>query len=556
MALSGDAGAVLRGAEVVDGGGAPRRRLDVEIDGGRIQAIGPDLHSTLPEIDLSGLVLSPGFIDPHTHYDAQVFWDGDLTPSCWHGVTTVVMGNCGFTLAPTRPHHREIILRTLEKVEGMSVETLAAGVRWDFETFPEYLREIDALPKRLNVACMIGHTTLRWYVLGDEAPDRAATEDEIEEMSALLREALEQGAIGFSTSRHNEVGAFGKPVPSRAATHEEIMRLAAAMADVDRGVIQLVIGPTFDLDAVVHMARMSGRTVTWSGSELTPTTFADHRAAAAASIDACDVSDASLFPQFPCRPVVQQVNLQDPFPFRTAGEAFLDVLRVEPRERLALYADKEWRSRAKAGLTSDWQRRLADATVCATRVHTSLCNGPTLSELAQRAGTSPLDVLIDLSMTDGLETRFAIVLANADQRLVADLLADRRCLLGLSDAGAHVSQTCDANYATDLLAYWVREQQAIPLELAVWHLTRQPAAVYGLQDRGRIERGAVADLVAFDAARIGSHQPERVWDFPGGADRLVARSTGVEWVWINGTPIRAGGIDVADVSPGRLIRSR
>src|SRR5262249_21564454 len=188
----------------------------VAIADGRIVDVGPDLPSDLPEVDMTGLVLSPGFVDPHTHYDAQLFWDPDLTPSSWHGVTTVVMGNCGFTVAPTRPEHRDIVYRTLENVEGMTDESLEAGLPWSFETYPEFLAQADRVPKRLNVACMIGHTALRWYVLGDDAPERVATRDEVDRMCSLVREALELGAVGFSTSRHNHVGAFGKPVPSRA----------------------------------------------------------------------------------------------------------------------------------------------------------------------------------------------------------------------------------------------------------------------------------------------------------------------------------------------------
>ncbi|MFI5046426.1 MAG: amidohydrolase family protein [Acidimicrobiia bacterium] len=545
--------AVLRGAQVIDGTGAPAVRADVAIADGRIEAVGPDLESDAAEVDLAGLVLAPGFIDPHTHYDAQLFWDPDLTPSSWHGVTTVVTGNCGFTVAPTRPAHRDVIIRTLENVEGMTVETLVAGMPWTFETFPEYLGAVAALPKRLNVACMIGHTTLRWYVLGDEAADREATEVEVDRMCELVREAIEAGAVGFSTSRHDHVGAFGKPVPSRAASVDELTRIARTLGDADRGTIEVAIGPTFGIDAAVHLAEVSGHPVTWSSSALVPMAGEHGMDAAMAAVDAAAVPGVAAYPQFPVRPIVNLVTLRDPFPLRAASPGFIDALGAEPGDRYALYADHGWRDRTRATLTPLWKERLADAMVAETTRHMQVRNGPTLGELAAARGTTPFDVLVDLSLAEDLDTRFRMTMANNDAAVIEALLRDVRCLVGLSDAGAHVTQLCDANYATYLLGYWVRERGALPLELAVWRLTGQPAAVYGIRDRGRIEAGAAADLVAFDASTVGSGEAERVWDFPGGTDRLVAASTGVEFVWVNGTATRSDGTDVPGVSTGRLL---
>jgi N-acyl-D-aspartate/D-glutamate deacylase len=527
----------------------------VAIQGGRIVGVGRDLGFDFDEVDLSGLVLSPGFVDPHTHYDAQLFWDPDITPSSWHGVTTVVTGNCGFTLAPTRPDHRNIIVRTLENVEGMSVAALEAGLPWSFETFPEYLRAVDSLDKRLNVACLIGHTALRWFVLGDEATEREASRAEVARMCELVTEAMECGAVGFSTSQHNHIGAFGKPVPSRAASHEELQRIAETLGQTGAGAIEIALGASFGVADAVSVAKASGRPVTWSGTALVPTAGEGGADAAAAAVDASCSSGASVVPQFPCRPIVNQVTLRDPFPLRHASDGFLEVLRADPEERLALYGDEDWRRRAKETLQPLWVQRLADATVEETNAHTDIRNGPTLGQLAAKQGTTPFDLLIDLSLADGLATRFKVAVANTDEAVIAQLLADRRCIVGLSDAGAHVSQLCDANYATHLLSYWVRERQALPLELAVWRLTGQPAALYGLADRGRIEVGAAADLVAFDPARVGPGEAERVWDFPGGTDRLVARSTGIEYVWVNGTPIRSGGADLPGVAPGRWLAS-
>ena len=237
---------VLRSAQVIDGTGAPARSVDVGITDGRIAAVGDVKANGAAEVDLDGLVLAPGFVDIHTHYDAQVLWDRDLTPSCWHGVTTVVMGNCGFGIAPTRPEHRSTIARTLENVEGMSVEALEAGIPWTFETFPQYLDAVGAQPTRLNVAAMIGHTPLRLYVLGDEATERPAKDEEVDRMRAIVAEALDAGALGFATSKSpTHAGAGGKPVPSRLAETDEVYRIAEALKEAGRGIMQITPGARY-----------------------------------------------------------------------------------------------------------------------------------------------------------------------------------------------------------------------------------------------------------------------------------------------------------------------
>src|SRR5438874_2233720 len=429
---------VLRGGQLVDGTGVPARRADVGIEGGRIAAVGDVAANGAQEVDLAGLVLAPGFVDIHTHYDAQVLWDRDLTPSCWHGVTTVVMGNCGFGIAPTRPEHRSLIARTLENVEGMSVEALEAGIPWTFETFPEYLDRLDAAPTRLNVGAMIGHTPLRLYVLGDDAVEREATDDEVARMQGIVAEAMAVGAVGFATSKSpTHTGAGGKPVPSRLADTGEVFRIVEALRDAGRGVVQITPGAGLFLKEFAAISQSTGRHVSWT-----------------------------------------------------------------------------------ALLTG--------------------IGGP---------GTA-----LHLALEEGLDTRFRIVLANDDEEELATLLQDERAVLGLSDAGAHASQLCDACFSTHLLSHWTRDKGVLSWEQAVWRLTGQPAQVFGIADRGLIREGLAADLVAFDPDTVGVQELERVWDLPAGADRLIARSTGVEHVWVNGTPIRQNGEDVADARPGKLLR--
>lgn len=544
---------VLRGGRVFDGSGAPPGSADVGVEDGRVIAVGEiglAEQGKAEVVSLDGLSLAPGFIDVHTHYDAQVTWDPDLTPSCWHGVTTVVMGNCGFGIAPTRPADRGVIARILENVEGMSVEALEAGIDWSFETFPEYLDTLERLPKRLNVAAMIGHTPLRQYVLGSAATQRPATAEEIVAMRAIVGEALRAGAAGFATSKSpTHVGDGGQPVPSRLAELTEIESLAGVLGEEGRGVLQATMGPGLFLREFSRMSLATGRPVTWTallagmnGGGWSPR-----------QLEKATDLGGEVWPQVACRPIVMQVTLADPFPFATAP-AFQDILAVPRPERAAVYADAAWRSRARIDMEKTWGHAWSKITIQETEKHTELRNGPTLADLAAARGVDPLDLLVDLSLDEHLETRFRVVLANDDEDELATLLADPRTLLGLSDAGAHASQLCDACFSTHLLGHWVRERGVLPLEMAVWRLTGQAAHAFRLQDRGVLRPGAWADLVVFDPDTVGPTELTRVWDLPAGADRLIARSEGIEHVWVNGTAIRRDGEDLDGSHPGSLLR--
>jgi N-acyl-D-aspartate/D-glutamate deacylase len=543
---------LLRGATLADGTGSPARPADVAVEGDRIAAVAD--AGALPVgvgtevVDLDGLVLAPGFVDVHTHYDAQVLWDGDLTPSSWHGVTSVVMGNCGFGVAPTRPEHRDTVVRTLENVEGMAMEALEAGIDWCFESFPEYLAAIDARPKRLNVGAFLGHTPLRLFVVG--ADERPATEAEVADMRRVLGEALEAGAIGFSTSRQPaHQGAYGRPVPSRFAEVEEVYALASVLGERGKGVIQVSIGPGLFVDQFSDLAERNGVPVTWTAL----VARADKPGAALRTVERGAALPGEVYPQIACRPIVMQIAMTDPVPLAEI-DVWKEVL-ARPREsRAGLYADETWRDRAREITLAAWDHRWAKTSVEETVVHADAVGVP-LDRLAADRGTTPFDLLLDLPLADGMATRFRIVLDNDGDDEIGDLLADKRTLLGLSDAGAHASQLCDACYSTHLLGHWVRERNALSLEDAVWRLTGHPHRAFRLADRGLVRAGFFADLVAFDPATVGCTPVERVHDQPGGADRLVVRSTGIEWVWVNGTAIRVGGEDVAGARPGVLLRS-
>jgi N-acyl-D-aspartate/D-glutamate deacylase len=554
---------LLRNASLVDGTGAPARAADVAVTGDRIGAIaGPGelaAGAGTQVVDLDGLVLAPGFVDVHTHYDAQILWDGDLTPSSWHGVTSVVMGNCGFGVAPTRPEHRDTIVRTLENVEGMSMEALEAGIDWCFETFPEYMAALGRRRKRLNVGAFVGHTPLRLFAVGGE--ERAATPAEVERMRQLVREAIGAGALGFSTSRQPaHQGAYGRPVPSRFAEVDEVHALASVLGELGKGVVQVSIGPGLFVDQFSELAVRYGVPVTWTAL----VARADKPGAALRTVERGAALPGEVYPQIACRPIVMQVTLTDPAPLGEI-DVWKEVLARPRAERAALYADDAWRDRARDVTLDAWSHRWPKTSVEETATQADAVGVP-LDRLAAERGTTPFDLMLDLALADdraavaarspmSQPTRFRIVLDNDGDDEIGDLLADKRTLLGLSDAGAHASQLCDACYSTHLLGHWVRERRALSLEDAVWRLTGHPHRAFRIAERGLVHEGFHADLVAFDPDAVGTTPVERVHDQPGGADRLVVRSTGVEHVWVNGVATRTAGHDVPDTTPGVLLRS-
>jgi N-acyl-D-amino-acid deacylase len=543
---------VLRGATIVDGTGAPRRTGDVAVSGDRIVEVGDVAPgSGSEEIDLSGLVLAPGFIDIHTHFDAQVLWDPALTPSSWYGVTTVVLGNCGFGIAPLKPAQRPTMLRTLETVEDMPLASLEAAVNWNFETFDEYVATISGLPLALNVAAYIGHTPVRYYVMGEEAADREATEAEIAEMAEIVEHAMRSGAIGFATSVSNgHVGAYGKPVPSRLATEQELDELTAAVGRTGKGIL-MIAGPggPLSLKAFPALSVASGRPVLWSALLAGQTS----RGSSVELLEAHLGWDGDVRPQIACRPVVGQVNLASPMTLQRV-EVFKEAASLATdEERARLYADPEWRVRAIAQMEAAWGPGFDSVVLVESDKHSDLV-GVTLAEIGARRGQHPAEAFLDVSLEEDLKTRFTVVLANGDVEQLAGLLQHPLALIGLSDAGAHIAQLCDACFAPYLLGHWVREKGVLDLETAVWKLTLQPAEYFQLADRGRIAAGAFADLVAFDPSTVGVGPLRRIRDMPGGADRVVSDPSGIEHVWVNGQPIRRDAAPIENAGPGRFVR--
>jgi N-acyl-D-aspartate/D-glutamate deacylase len=550
---------VIRGGTVVDGTGAAGRVADVAITDGVISEIGTGLTGRR-ELDASGRMVTPGFVDIHTHYDAQVFWDPALSPSCWHGVTSVVAGNCGFSIAPVRREDRELLVRTLQHVEDMSPDTLFAGVPWDeFETFPQYLDAIEARGTLINFACYVGHTAVRIFVMGEAGYERAATDDEITSMQRVIAEAMEAGAAGFATSSSpTHSGDRGRPVPSRVADLAELYSLLEPLRDAKKGVAALLPGEKVTHADVYELQRATGRPLTWTAL-LTVKGYPWHEKIMAANTQARS-EGIEVWPQVSCRPLTFQMNLREPFTFNMRS-TFQELMDRPDETRLAAYRDPAWRARAWEELQG--QRgalpvNFDSLLVAESGAHPELI-GRKVTDVAADRGVTALDAMLDISIEENLETRFTSVLANNDPDAIAWLLPQDTVLLGLADSGAHVTQLCDACFATDLLGNWVRDKEVMPLEHAIHKLTGEPAAVFGLHDRGTLEVGKAADVVALDFDTVGPGPLRRITDFPADGERLVAdRPEGITHVVVNGTVIREGGTPVdgaLETRPGKLLRS-
>ena len=549
---------VVRGGTIVDGTGAPRRIGDVAFADGRIVALGVGLEGDVV-IDATGCVVTPGFIDIHTHYDAQVFWDPALTPSCFHGVTTVVAGNCGFSIAPTRAADRDLIARTLEKVEDMDPASLNAGIPWEFESFPDYLATVERHGTALNYAAYIGHTPLRIYVMGSEASSRVATADEIEQMATLVSEAMDAGAVGFATSfAITHLGADGQPIPSRWADRAEIDGLCNAIAASGRGVIG--INGTSDglrFEQIYDLQLATGVPITFTA--LLTSSTGSH-------LKALEIHErgrargANVWPQVSPRPLTFSMTMVEPFTLNTSP-VFAELMPKSIDERRDAYADPAWRDRVRAawaaglGLPPRWDTY----ELMESATHPELI-GRRLLAIADERGVDPFDLLLDLTLDEPDLRLFRVkaVVANDDEVGVERLLQAEGCTLGLSDAGAHVGQLCDAPLATDLLARWVRERGVLTLEDAIHKLTQVQADLFGFGDRGVLRVGAAADIAVFDPDTVAPGPLRRVRDFPAGAERLTAdHPEGMRHLLVNGVAvIEDGALAARGVAarPGQMLR--
>ena len=547
----------IRGGTVVDGTGRAGERADIGIAEGRIVAMAPTVRGER-ELDAAGRLVTPGFVDIHTHYDPQVLWDPALTPSSWHGVTSVVAGSCGFSIAPTRPEGRATLLRTLDKVEDMRLATLEAGVEWDFDSYGTYLAAVERRGLLVNFGGYVGHTPVRLFVMGEAAYERPATDDEIAEMRRVVAESIRAGAIGVSTDRAGfHLADGGRPVPSIVATQAETEALLGVVADIGQGVVHIAPGENYEW--VFDFQRRLGRTVNYSSILVYPESSArkSHRDKLA-MLQRARAEGGDVWAQVTCRPISQQVTMSEPTSFYVMG-SFSDFVARDDEGRIALLADPAWRDRVQDDidglglLGTRWDTMTVEHS--ASRADLV---GRSIGQIAREQGASPWATLCDLAVADRLETRVEITFANDDADEVAHLLASEGCVLGLSDAGAHVTQICDAVQPTDFLGRWVRDRGVMSVEAGVRKLTGELADLCHL-DRGYLRVGAPADVAVVDLAAVGPGPTRRVRDMPAGGERLIAdRPTGVDHVVVNGVEIRRDGEPVPaalDRAPGRLLRS-
>jgi N-acyl-D-aspartate/D-glutamate deacylase len=549
---------VIRDAMLLDGLGSPPKRGGVAVKDGRIVEVGRILGATRAAVDADGLALMPGIIDNHTHYDAQITWDPWATPSPALGVTTAIIGNCGFTIAPCRARDRELVMKNLTQVEGMSLEVLRAGVRWDFETVPQYLDMLERRGSALNLAAFVGHSSLRTYVMGDAATERAATPDEIASMRKLLLEGMKAGAVGFSSSTspaHN--GEGGKPMPSRLADETEMRTLVGALREAGRGLFMLTKGGHTRVEFLEQLAADSTRPVVIAAL-LHNSTNPDSVFKDLDAIRAANERGRRLVGAVSCCPLAMDFTLRSPYVFEgldgwrpalsLSGDAFKSKLKEKSfREGIRQELARPAHFRLFNG---EWQQ----VHVIESPRHPEL-EQRSIAELAAAAGRDPLDFLLDTALEEDLDTVFSALLLNSDEQAVARMLKHPCSLVSLSDAGAHLTFFNDAGFGLHLLGHWVRSRGELTLAEAVRRLTGQPAALFGVRQRGALKPGHHADLLLFDPSAVDRGPRRRVFDLPGGHPRLTTGALGVHGVWVNGTRIvgRDGPLEVRAL-PGRLLR--
>ena len=552
---------LIKNGTVVDGSGAPPVRADIAVAQGKIAEIGKITAGAKKIIDASDLTVSPGFIDHHTHYDAQICWDPVISPSSWHGVTSVIMGNCGVGLAPCKPAVREIAAWDLVNVEAIPFDVLSQGVTWDWETFPEYM---DAAARRgsgINLGFMAPLTPFRHYVMGEESMERAATPEETSQIAALLREAMQAGAFGFSTTNGPQhIGYQGRPLACRLASFDELAAYAGVLKSLGRGTIELALndqpGVVTESDYALldHLGTQSNRPVTW----LAMLSRDDQPDVCMETLRQTEsLIRRGIVPQVTCRPLSVQVNLRNPFIFANL-ECWNPAFNKSAEEQSALYRDPEFRRAWRKTFEQPrvfpgkWDRvDIQEVSNPALKKY----EGKTVDEVARERGKDGLDTFLDLAIEDNLNIQYVMALFNADEKRVAELITHPNTMIGLSDGGAHVDMLCDAGYCTYLLGTWVREKQLMPIERAVQRITSEPAQFFGVPNRGVLAEGMAADIAIFDATTIGSpKRPEMRYDLPGGGRRLVVPAQGVMHTVVNGEVLYADQQHTGDL-PGQVLRA-
>ncbi|HXJ81379.1 MAG TPA: amidohydrolase family protein [Candidatus Methylomirabilis sp.] len=557
---------VIRGGTVVDGSGLPRYRADVAVVGGRIARIGRVIHeSGIEEIEARGSVVAPGFIDGHTHMDAQVAWDPLGTCSCWHGVTSVVMGNCGFTLAPCRADERHLVLRNLERAEDIPAEAMEAGIEWTWETYAQYLDAVARWPKGINYAGYVGHSALRTYVMGERAFAEPASVADLNAMKRALADAVTAGAMGLTTSRtRNHETTDRRPVASRVAAWDEVRELVGVLGTLGAGIFEIAGEDTGRdperardyLGRLRDLAVETGVPVTWGmfSSRAAP----DLWRAYFDLLEETARGGGRMFAQVHSRALSVLLSFETRLPFDRLPE-WREVRRQPLDEQRVALRDPEVRRKlvAAAG-AAEYSRGVGAETRRPEYEWIFLMEDPagphrSVADLARERGQDPVAAMIDLAMERDLRCFFVQPLANENLDHVLEMMRHPRSVVTFSDSGAHVSQIMDSSLQTHVLAYWVRRRQALTLEEGVRMLTLEPASAWGLHDRGLLREGMAADIVVFDPDRVAPDLPEVVNDLPAGARRLRQKATGFQASVVNGQVVLRDGKHTG-AFPGRLLR--
>ena len=552
---------VVKNGLVVDGTGAPSRRADIAVSAGKIVAIGKVAEGAKQVIDATDCVVAPGFIDPHTHYDAQICWDPAVTPSPWHGVTSVVMGNCGVGIAPCRPAEREIAMRDLVNVEAIPFDVLDRGITWEWETFPEFMNAAQRRRPAVNLGFLAPLTPFRHYIMGEASMERAASADESQRVSALLAEAMDAGAFGFSSTILNQhMGYGGRPLGCRNASAEEYAAYANVLKQKNKGAIEIALTRQI---AVLEDDQYDLLDLLLAESER-PVTFI-------AMFDRDDIPEAvrdtlrkaaplikrGARPQTSPLPLTREVNMRNPFsfaPFPSWARVFADQSKAA---QTAVYGDHAFRDQFR----EDLKRPLTFGNWSRVRVHEvrspalKQYEGQSIADIAKAQGKDGVDAFLDLTLQDDLEIEFTLSTFNHRVDRMKEILANPDILIGLGDGGAYVDMLCDSGYPTYLLGTWVREHQVLSLEEGVRRLTSDPADFYGIKDRGRLKLGVAADITIFDPKTVGSaNRGERRYDLPGGGKRMVMPSRGIQYTIVNGETVFADG-HITDARAGQVLRS-
>ncbi len=551
---------LIKNGRIVDGSGNPSYRGDVAVQDGKIVEVGKASGTAHRTIDAAGLAVAPGFIDNHTHYDAQVTWDPLCTSSCYHGVTSVIMGHCGLALAPAREHDQDTLAQMLSRIEAIPIEALRAGTKWSWETIPQYLEALDR-NLGVNVGVLIGHSAVRQWAMGNEASDRDATPEEVQAMRHVVREGMQAGALGFTTNQNpNHITYEGKPVPSVVAPESEILSLCDVLGELNAGIIQTSQPRAIEKNARMsqEVSRRTGRPVVWLSIQhrwsdpdgwkrqlkLAEEGFKDGARAYGLSSPRRNNTRFNM------------INCQvfDGLP------AWRPIMLASPEQKIAAFKDPETRAKLReesvtATFETTFSRRWDHLYVTAPKLEKNQgLRGKSIAEIAAERNADVCDTFLALAVEENLETGFEINLLNGDDEAVGTFLASPYTMIGLSDAGAHVVFDAGYGFCTRLLGYWVRKKGALSLEHAVRKITFMNAQFYGLYDRGLIQPGLAADLVVFDPETVSDRPPEVVHDLPGGGQRLHQGADGIVCTVVNGQVLMDGGKHTGAL-PGRVLRN-